>query len=261
MGKYACVSVTTVIHDALLMMNMPITVGSLQWRTLADFRDFMRPPASRSLLCETHVIIDLPPMPGKGGDVRLHRLQIVQAAHARLARRARKDFNPRKTGSLVGPRRKQSIHAMQTEDCLRPNPSPPSLHQVFVNTLLQRVDRSLGGQRVDDLLLGVSMIARTYSYTGYEFLRRYMPLPDISTLFRHYGPRIKDQETNLAQIPRIPFILENLSAFPYATISVDAISLDCVFLSDRNQPTRPQPSHAFVYQCMPLTIHEHCFPV
>jgi hypothetical protein len=106
------------------------------------------------------------------------------------------------------------------------------------------------------------MILFTSSFTGYSFLRRYLPLPIKSTLYRHYLPRIHEHEADLTTIARIPNLLTHHTRVSHATIAVDTRSLDNVFLSDRQGAPRPdQPDYAFVYECLPLTTEERCFPL
>jgi hypothetical protein len=106
------------------------------------------------------------------------------------------------------------------------------------------------------------MVVHSYGFTAYEFFRTYLPLPHRTTLWRHYQPRIELQEEYLSEIPKIPLILGGRVPFQIATIAVDAVSLDNVFLSDREiKSSIPQPSHAFVYECLPLTTDERCFPI
>jgi hypothetical protein len=60
----------------------------------------------------------------------------------------------------------------------------------------------------------------------------------------------------------IPSMLHSRKPFSFATIAVDAVCLDDVFLSDREDPSaKKQPSHAFIYECLPLMTDEYCFPV
>jgi hypothetical protein len=56
-----------------------------------------------------------------------------------------------------------------------------------MDILAQRVDVSLHGEWVDELLLRVGMVLHMYMYMGYNFLQRYLPFPDQTTLWRHYG--------------------------------------------------------------------------
>jgi hypothetical protein len=89
-----------------------------------------------------------------------------------------------------------------------------------------------------------------------------LPLPSKSSLYRHYLPRIHEQEANLTIIARIPNILTHHTRVSYATIAVDAVSLDNVFLSDwQGAASSDQPGYAFVYECLPLTTEERCFPL
>jgi hypothetical protein len=60
----------------------------------------------------------------------------------------------------------------------------------------------------------------------------------------------------------IPLIFGQCQPFTDAIIAVDDISLDNVFFSDGDQAIAgPQPIHPFVYECLPLTADERCFPV
>jgi hypothetical protein len=87
-------------------------------------------------------------------------------------------------------------------------------------------------------------------------------MPSKSTLYRHYLPRIHEQEANLTIIARIPNLLTHHTWVSDATIAVDAVSLDNVFLSDRQgAPSSDQPGYVFVYECLPLTTEERCFPL
>jgi hypothetical protein len=126
----------------------------------------------------------------------------------------------------------------------------------------QHADLSLHGKRVDELLFGVGMMLHTYTYMGYNFLQRYLPFPDQTTLWRHYGARIGEHETKLTQLTLIPSMLHSRKPFSFAIIAVDAVCLDNVFLSDRGDPApKKRPSHAFVDECLPLMTDKHCFLV
>jgi hypothetical protein len=131
-----------------------------------------------------------------------------------------------------------------------------------MDILAQRVDVSLHGERVDELLLRMGMVLHPYMYPGYNFRQRYLPFPDQTTLWRHYGARIGEQETKLTQLTTIPSRMHSRKPFSFATIAVDAVCLDNVFLSDREDPSpKKRPSHAFVYECLPLITDDHCFHV
>jgi hypothetical protein len=57
-------------------------------------------------------------------------------------------------------------------------------------------------------------------------------------------------------------MLHSGKRFSFATIAVDAVCLDNVFLSYReDRSPKKQPSHAFVHKCLALMTDEHCFPV
>jgi hypothetical protein len=137
-----------------------------------------------------------------------------------------------------------------------------SLHRSIADIIVSRVDRDLHGVLVDRTLLRMSMVVCSYSQTAYEFLRRYFPLPSRGTLYRNYVDRISDEERNLTDTSKLSSIMRKHEHFAYATIAVDAVSLDNVFLSDRVEDSlEDQPSHAFVYECLPLTTSGRCFPV
>jgi hypothetical protein len=131
-----------------------------------------------------------------------------------------------------------------------------------VDILAQRVDVSLHRERVNELLSRVGMVLQTYTYTGYNFPQRYLPFLDQTTLRRHYGARIGEQEMKLIQLTMIPSMLHSRKPFSFATIAVDAVCLDNVFLSDQEDPSpETQLNHAFVYECLLLMTDEHYFPV
>jgi hypothetical protein len=93
-------------------------------------------------------------------------------------------------------------------------------------------------------------------------LRRYLSLPAVSTLVRHFQPRILELEANLVNLEWIPAILERHPDLAYVTIAIDAVSLDNVFLTDQPEPsTMSDPSQAFVYECLPLSTTAWCFPL
>jgi hypothetical protein len=266
-GDSLVYSVTTMDRQAVFAVDLPIIVNRMHWMTTTDFLHFISPPVSSRLSIESMIIVDFAPVSGvknpplKGRqECNYNQLRVFQAKHARLARRIKSDSIRFKIASLRDQQLERSLRALRKED-RSSFQSVPSLRRIFVNSLLERIDTSLHGQRVDELLLQVSMVVRAYSYTGYEFLRRYLPLPDLSTLHRHYASRIQAQEINLSEIEKIPSIIEGRVPFTYATIAVDAISLDRVFFSDREPTTASQPNHAFVYECLPLGIEEQCFPV
>jgi hypothetical protein len=51
-------------------------------------------------------------------------------------------------------------------------------------------------------------------------------------LHRHYASVIEEEETNLSDIKDIDSILARHEGIKYATIAVDAVSLDSIFLND-----------------------------
>jgi hypothetical protein len=147
---------------------------------------------------------------------------------------------------------------------------PPTIQQYVTATLLERASDSLYGHAIDSILEQVAFVLRSYSQTAYEFLRRYLPLPDQSTLYRHYHNEITEMESFLSDVGSLRQILDGQfqrgrdqkGNLVYVTLAIDAISLDSAFRTNRPREQVPQPpTHAFVFHCLPLTDEYQCFPV
>jgi hypothetical protein len=67
------------------------------------------------------------------------------------------------------------------------------------------------------------------------------------------------QEHKLSEVSEVPGIVHDYGRMSVATLAIDAISLDNVFLTNR-AIAEGQPSHAFVFECLPLTVEQKCFP-
>jgi hypothetical protein len=279
-GRSLSFPVAAVIRDAV-SRQLTCPTNLRDWATVASCIDCMVPPSPPHFVFESSVIMDrppsqsLPPSDGRAEPItpqarKLQQLRLIQLNHARFRRKARTGSNHQKGALLANKRWQKAATAMRKHEddlneVLKAFPSPAtanSLHRTFVDILNRRVDVNQQGSQVDPLLLRVAMVLRSYSFTGYEFLQRYLPFPDITTIYRHYEPRIKTQEVRLSTVAEIPSIVEARKRFSFATIAVDAISLDSVFLSKREGKfTKPQPTHAFVYECLPLMTEEQCFPL
>jgi hypothetical protein len=132
----------------------------------------------------------------------------------------------------------------------------------FTEILLSSIDRDLHGVPMEEILLKISMVIHVDRYTGFDFWRRGGPFPDEATLHRHYASVIEEEQTNSSDIKGIDSILARYEGIKHATIAVDVVSLDSVFLSDRKDRTKsPQPAYTFVYHCLPLTTVDRCFRV
>jgi hypothetical protein len=153
----------------------------------------------------------------------------------------------------------------------RQSPTGPPTIQYYVTTiLLERASDSLYGQTIDSILEQVSFVLRSYSQTAYEFLRRYVPLPDQSTLYRHYHDEIAEMASFLSDVGSLRHILDGQfqrcrdqeGKFIYMTLAIDAISLDSTFRTNRPPEEVPHlPTHAFLFHCLPLTDEYQCFPL
>jgi hypothetical protein len=95
----------------------------------------------------------------------------------------------------------------------------PSLQRYFAEALFNRVDRNLHGVPGEEILLKVSMLVHSYGYADCDFLRRYLPFPDESTLHHHYVFVIEEEQMNLSDIRGIDSILARHEEVKYTTIA------------------------------------------
>jgi hypothetical protein len=79
-------------------------------------------------------------------------------------------------------RDRMSGDANRSKVTLRPNVPTPSHQRTFINTLVRRICAPLQGMWADERFVGVDRVVRPDSYPRYEFLGRYLPLPNMSTL-------------------------------------------------------------------------------
>jgi hypothetical protein len=149
----------------------------------------------------------------------------------------------------------QAIREAVPEDFNEPLDQYPLL-----NCLADRAVTKLCGTPTDRLLLLVSLVVSSYSYTGYEFLRTYLPLPHRTTLNDHFIAQIKEYKEKLLSPSMAPSIVLGYRHTPFATLAVDACATDSVFIGNRAMPG-DQPSNAFIIQFLPLSTAEKGFPI
>jgi hypothetical protein len=138
-------------------------------------------------------------------------------------------------------------------------PMCPSLHQTVVSILLNRSRSPQSTQKVDELLVNIAFILLSYSFTGYDFMRRYLPFPCRNTIYSTFLPRITMMEQLLIDFKRIPEILKNRRDFVFLSVALDAVSLDNYFIG--RSIRKKSYANAFVFHAMPLTTEERCFPL
>jgi hypothetical protein len=130
----------------------------------------------------------------------------------------------------------------------------------LLDALRRAGTRSRRGTPVDELVLQIAFVLHTYSYTGYEFLRRYLPLPSRTTIDDHFIQKIKIQEQHLKNSAFIAEIVKGRCHVQYVTLAVDACATDSVFISNKVIP-QDEPSYAFTIEVLPLSPREKCFPI
>jgi hypothetical protein len=143
------------------------------------------------------------------------------------------------------------------------NSIDPSNRYPLLSILLDRAQGSRG-KLTDPISLGASFVVHTYSYNGYEFLRKFLPFPSRKTIDRCFVPRIRKFEQRLTDASRIRLIVKRYgrpdAKSQIGTLAVDAISLDNKFLSN-TITVAGLPSHAFVFEFLPFCINQKCFPL
>jgi hypothetical protein len=137
-----------------------------------------------------------------------------------------------------------------------------SLHCFMTRIIQTRVDVDTHGLVIDPMFLSVCFILQSYSHTGYEFLGRYLPLPDRKTIYRRYKPRINELQTYLSDVAFIPNIVTQRGCeIMFGPIAVDAVSLDSTWVSNRAEKASDRPAEAFLYERLPFTTDAKCCPV
>jgi hypothetical protein len=107
--------------------------------------------------------------------------------------------------------------------------------------------------------MNIGFVLLSYSFTGYEFLKKYLPFPCRNTIYSKFLPRITLMEKQLTDCSKICSIIEKRRSFIYLCVALDAISLDNYFIG-RSIKKKCHPN-AFVFHAMPLTTEERCFPL
>jgi hypothetical protein len=146
----------------------------------------------------------------------------------------------------------------------RPHPDDdplmaPSLQETVTLMLFDRSQNPQSKKKIDDLLKNIAFVLLSYSFTGYEFLKRYIPLPCRNTIYAQFIPRIVLMQKQLTECGEIASILQKRQPFVYCSVALDAISLDNYFIG-RSIKKKCHPN-AFVFHGMPLTTEERCFPL
>jgi hypothetical protein len=115
------------------------------------------------------------------------QVAIMQAKLARVNKQIEDYLSGEKNMTLSIERVKHELRELKTvtpPDAMLPH-KVTSLPRYFAGMLPNRADHDLHGVPVEEILLKVSMVVHAHGYTGFEFLRRYLPFPDEPTLHRH----------------------------------------------------------------------------
>jgi hypothetical protein len=138
-----------------------------------------------------------------------------------------------------------------------------NLKKNIQESVLQRLnDRLFVGKSkpLDPEILDIAFILQSYSYSGYEILRRYIPFPSRKSIDRHYIPQINQIQESISFINKIAQTVKHLPENCQITLAIDAVSVDNVFVQ-QHSIIEEQPKTAFFFNCQPLNMAHNCFPI
>jgi hypothetical protein len=109
------------------------------------------------------------------------------------------------------------------------------------------------------------LILSTYSATGYQLLRKVIPLPSRQALHSQFRDTIKEREDQLSQVCHLQSLLGDFlemdeSSRPAVVIGVDAVSVSNTFVG-MTSVTREGESFMFLLNLQPICPDLPCRPI